>query len=100
MDATQCILLLPQTVEFCGQCGGDSDGIGGAAGDVAFVIAVLLDHRVKWAQVPTVAPVGDHAAVPVLAGDTEETLHERIKDVERVLYPDTIKAILQRGSVL
>ena len=44
-------------------------------------------------------PILAQAAVPVLPGDDEETLHERIKDVERTLYPDTIKAILQRGSV-
>jgi hypothetical protein len=28
--------------------------------------------------------------VPVLAGDTEATLHERIKVVERTLYPTTV----------
>jgi len=45
-------------------------------------------------------PIIAQAAVPVLDDDTEESLHERIKDVERVLYPDTIKAIIERGSVL
>ncbi|MFA6190523.1 MAG: phosphoribosylglycinamide formyltransferase [Candidatus Staskawiczbacteria bacterium] len=30
-------------------------------------------------------------AVPVLPDDTEATLHERIKQVERVLYPRTIR---------
>ena len=39
-------------------------------------------------------PILAQEAVPVLAGDTEETLHERIKAVERVLYPDTIRARL------
>jgi phosphoribosylglycinamide formyltransferase-1 len=29
--------------------------------------------------------------VPVLPGDTEETLHERIKQVERRLYPEAIR---------
>jgi folate-dependent phosphoribosylglycinamide formyltransferase PurN len=29
--------------------------------------------------------------VPVLPGDTEDTLHERIKRVERRLYPATIR---------
>jgi hypothetical protein len=33
-------------------------------------------------------------AVPVLPGDTEETLHERIKQVERRLYPETIKKVI------
>ena len=37
-------------------------------------------------------------AVPVLPGDTEETLHERIKAVERRLFPDTIKKVI-RGEL-
>ncbi len=45
-------------------------------------------------------PILAQAAVPVLAGDDEATLHERIKVTERQLYPDTIKAIIERGSVL
>ena len=44
-------------------------------------------------------PILAQAPVPVLPGDDEETLHERIKEVERKLYSDTIKEILQRGSV-
>jgi len=35
-------------------------------------------------------PVLAQEAVPVFQSDTEETLHERIKVVERVLYPATI----------
>src|SRR5580704_1660137 len=35
-------------------------------------------------------PILAQGVVPVLAGDTEETLHERIKVVERALYPETI----------
>jgi phosphoribosylglycinamide formyltransferase-1 len=45
-------------------------------------------------------PILAQEAVPVLPDDTVETLHERIKEVERRLYPATIKAILERGSVL
>jgi phosphoribosylglycinamide formyltransferase-1 len=45
-------------------------------------------------------PILAQAPVPVLASDDEATLHERIKDVERTLYPETISAILERGSVL
>jgi phosphoribosylglycinamide formyltransferase 1 len=36
-------------------------------------------------------PILAQEAVPVLPGDTEETLHERIKQVERRLYPATIR---------
>ena len=35
-------------------------------------------------------PILAQEVVPVLAGDTEETLHERIKVVERTLYPATV----------
>lgn len=35
-------------------------------------------------------PILAQEAVPVLADDTEETLHERIKEVERRLYPEVI----------
>lgn len=36
-------------------------------------------------------PIVAQEAVPVLPDDTVETLHERIKEVERRLYPQTIK---------
>ena len=39
-------------------------------------------------------PVLAQEEVPVLPGDTAESLHERIKAVERVLYPRTIRAYL------
>lgn len=39
-------------------------------------------------------PVLAQKQVPVQPGDTVETLHERIKEVERVLYPKTIKAFM------
>jgi phosphoribosylglycinamide formyltransferase 1 len=42
-------------------------------------------------------------AVPVLADDTVESLHERIKVVERKLYPQTIRAaltVLEQGGSL
>ena len=35
-------------------------------------------------------PILAQEAVPVLSGDTEESLHERIKVVERKLYPATV----------
>jgi phosphoribosylglycinamide formyltransferase-1 len=40
-------------------------------------------------------PVLAQAPVPVLPGDTEATLHERIKSVERALYPDTIRRFIE-----
>jgi phosphoribosylglycinamide formyltransferase-1 len=45
-------------------------------------------------------PILAQRAVEVLPDDTEATLHERIKVVERRLYVDTIKEIIERGSVL
>ncbi|HZM31512.1 MAG TPA: formyltransferase family protein, partial [Acidimicrobiales bacterium] len=39
-------------------------------------------------------PILAQEVVPVLPGDTEETLHERIKQVERRLYPATIRRFL------
>ncbi|HET9059596.1 MAG TPA: phosphoribosylglycinamide formyltransferase [Acidimicrobiales bacterium] len=43
-------------------------------------------------------PVLAQQEVPVLPGDTEESLHERIKSVERRLYPATIKAFVAQLS--
>jgi phosphoribosylglycinamide formyltransferase-1 len=45
-------------------------------------------------------PILAQEAVRVEPGDTVESLHERIKVVERRLYVDTIRSILERGSVL
>jgi phosphoribosylglycinamide formyltransferase-1 len=39
-------------------------------------------------------PVLAQATVAVLPDDTEDTLHERIKSVERSLYPDTIRRFI------
>ena len=38
-------------------------------------------------------------AVPVLPGDTEDSLQERIKTVERRLYPATLLSIIHQGRV-
>ena len=40
-------------------------------------------------------PILAQEAVPVLPGDDEVTLHERIKEVERRLYPATIRRFLE-----
>ena len=43
-------------------------------------------------------PILAQEVVPVLPGDTEETLHERIKVVERTLYPATMAWALGRAG--
>ncbi|MEX2294475.1 MAG: phosphoribosylglycinamide formyltransferase [Acidimicrobiales bacterium] len=45
-------------------------------------------------------PILAQEAVPVLDGDDEASLHERIKAVERHLYPATIRAVLADPTIL
>jgi len=45
-------------------------------------------------------PILAQEAVPVEPGDTEESLHERIKQVERRLYPATIRTLMQKASLV
>ncbi|MFS8585150.1 MAG: phosphoribosylglycinamide formyltransferase [Acidimicrobiia bacterium] len=65
-----------------------------------------LDHGVKvtgttihiaTAEVDE-GPILAQEAVEVLPDDTEETLHERIKQVERRLYPATIRRFLEERT--
>ncbi len=44
-------------------------------------------------------PILAQEAVRVLPGDTEASLHERIKEAERRIYPATVLAVLDRGTV-
>jgi phosphoribosylglycinamide formyltransferase-1 len=39
-------------------------------------------------------PILAQVVVPVLAGDDEATLHERIKAAERTLYPDVVGRVM------
>lgn len=41
-------------------------------------------------------PILAQEAVPILDGDSEETLHERIKEVERRLYPEVIERLAKK----
>lgn len=45
-------------------------------------------------------PILAQEPVPVLDGDDEASLHERIKAVERRLYPATIRAVLADPTIL
>jgi len=39
-------------------------------------------------------------AVPVFDGDTVESLHDRIKEVEHRLYPETVRRFISQGRVI
>jgi phosphoribosylglycinamide formyltransferase-1 len=71
-------------------------------------VRTALDHGVKLTgctiHVATLevdaGPILAQEAVPVLPDDDETSLHERIKAVERRLYPATIRAVLDDPSIL
>jgi len=66
---------------------------------VADALAAGVTETGTTVHVATLAmdagPVLAQARVPVLPDDTEATLHERIKSVERTLYPDTIRRFIE-----
>ena len=43
-------------------------------------------------------PILAQETVPVLPDDTEATLHERIKDVERCIYPEVVRRLLESDA--
>lgn len=45
-------------------------------------------------------PILAQEAVPVLAGDTVDSLHERIKQVERRIYPEVVARVVSGELVL
>ena len=66
---------------------------------VADALAAGVEETGTTVHIATLAmdagPVLAQAPVPVFPDDTEATLHERIKSVERTLYPDTIRRFIQ-----
>jgi phosphoribosylglycinamide formyltransferase 1 len=58
------------------------------AGATVHQVTAELDH----------GPVLDQAVVPVLPGDTEQTLAARVLTQEHLLYPRAIEALLRSGS--
>ena len=57
-------------------------------GCTVHVATMELDH----------GPILAQEAVPVLPDDTAETLHERVKEVERRLYPQVLHELLEEAS--
>lgn len=57
-------------------------------GCTVHVATIEVDH----------GPILAQEAVPVLPDDTPETLHERIKAVERRLYPQVLRDLLEGAS--
>ncbi len=47
----------------------------------------LVDEKVDH------GPIVAQEAVPIIAGDDEDSLHERVKQVERRLFPDAVRAL-------
>ena len=43
-------------------------------------------------------PILAQEVVPVMSGDTPETLHERVKEVERRLYPQVLREMLEETT--
>ena len=70
-----------------------------AAGPDGTVEIRISQERDTVIEVVDDGPILAQRAVPVEPGDTEAPLHERIKAVERTLYPDTIRRFLEGASL-
>jgi len=66
-----------------------ADALGGGASETGCTVHIAVEEV-------DAGPVLAQARVPVLPGDDEHRLHERIKAAERVLYPRTIREFLDR----
>jgi phosphoribosylglycinamide formyltransferase-1 len=66
----------------------------------ALAAGVKVTGTTVHVAVPEVdaGPILAQEAVPVLPDDTVDTLHERIKSVERRLYPATIREFIQHHA--
>ncbi len=68
--------------------------------------ALAFGVKVAGCTIHVATPEVDHGpilaqeAVPVFEDDDENSLHERIKTIERRLYIDTLRTIQSRGHVL
>ena len=60
--------------------------------DAGVAVTGCTVHVVTWEV--DAGPILAQEVVPVLDGDSVATLHERIKVVERRLYPDTVRRVL------
>ena len=60
--------------------------------DAGVAVTGCTVHVVTWEV--DAGPILAQEVVPVLGGDSVATLHERIKVVERRLYPETVRRVL------
>jgi folate-dependent phosphoribosylglycinamide formyltransferase PurN len=76
----------------------ERDSYGRAFDRVAYTerhVDILRAHDVDVVVMAGFGTILAQEAVPVLPDDTVESLHERIKHVERTLYPKTIREFIE-----
>ena len=76
------------------------EGDNGAASEGGGILRheACAQHGLAGKQRRYTGPILAQEAVPVLPGDDADRLHERIKAVERRLYPETIARVI-RGEL-